>query len=372
MRLLYFSRDYTTHDYRFLSKLAGSNHEVFYLRLENGKILYEQRALPKVIHSVDWPGGKENESSPDSWLKLLANFESVLSDIQPDLIHAGPVQTCGYLTATVDFHPFMLASWGSDILVDAERDEKLSQITNYTLKRSDMLLCDCKAVRNKVQQLITYTDDRIVQFPWGVDLNQFRQMPGSTEFRKKLGWEDDFIILSTRSWEQIYGIDVVLQCFRQAYFRNSNLRLLLLGEGSQAGKIKKYINQHDLSKVISCPGIVPEKLLPEYFSAADLYLTCSQSDGTSISLLQALATGLPVVATDIPGNREWIQPDRNGWLAPSNDWESFANIIHLSSKLSPIERNQIAEINRQIATERANWDVNFNKLLVAYDRLLPN
>ncbi len=372
MRLLYFSGDYTTHDYRFLSKLADSKHEVFYLRLENSNILYEQRALPQVIHSVDWQGGEGLLSSVDSWSEILSKFESVLSEIQPDLIHAGPVQTCGYLTATVDFHPFILASWGSDILVYGERNEKLSQITNYTLERSDMLLCDCKAVRNKVQQLTSYMDDRIVQFPWGVDLNQFKQMPGSVEFRKRLGWENDFIILSTRSWEKIYGIDVVLQSFRQAYFRNSNLRLLLLGEGSQAGKIKKYINQHNLNEVISCPGMVPEELLPEYFSAADLYLSCSHSDGTSISLLQALATGLPVVATDIPGNREWLQPDRNGWLAHSNEWKSFANLIHHCSQLNPIERNQIGKINRKLAIERANWDVNFNQLLVAYDRLYPN
>src|SRR5574341_2507154 len=160
MRVLYFSRDYTTHDRRFLSKLAASQHEVLFLRLEDDGIAYEERSRPEKIHQVEWRGGKQRYNTLEAWLRLMPDFESVLDGVRPDLVHAGPVQSCGFMTAVAGFHPFLVMSWGSDILVDADRDAMRRWITIYTLKRSDMLLCDCQAVRHKVEQLVPYTDER--------------------------------------------------------------------------------------------------------------------------------------------------------------------------------------------------------------------
>ena len=58
MHLLYFSRDYTTHDHRFLNALAKSEHQVSYLRLERNSYAYEERALPPQIELIPWQGGK--------------------------------------------------------------------------------------------------------------------------------------------------------------------------------------------------------------------------------------------------------------------------------------------------------------------------
>ena len=63
----------------------------------------------------------------------------------------------------------------------------------------------------------------------------------------------------------------------------------------------------------------------KWFRAADAYVSCAQSDGTSVSLLEAMATGLPAVATDIPSNREWVVDGQNGWLATDASAEEFAD-----------------------------------------------
>ena len=64
-----------------------------------------------------------------------------------------------------------------------------------------------------------------------------------------------------------------------------------------------------------------------HFRAADVYLSCAHSDGTSISMVEALASGLPVVVTDLPSNREWIAPGSNGWLGRLGDAASFAGTV---------------------------------------------
>ena len=65
--------------------------------------------------------------------------------------------------------------------------------------------------------------------------------------------------------------------------------------------------------------MISQERLPDYFRAADLYVSCSLSDGSSVSLFEAMATGLPVVVTEAPGNHEWVLTSDNGWLAAPGD-----------------------------------------------------
>ena len=118
MRLLYFSRDYTTHDHRFLSALAKTEHQVAYLRLERRGHQLEERSLPPEIEIVQWRGGK----APVRWqdgLHLLSELKKVLRRIQADAVLAGPIQRTAFLAALAGFRPLVSMSWGYDLLQDA-------------------------------------------------------------------------------------------------------------------------------------------------------------------------------------------------------------------------------------------------------------
>jgi len=370
MRIFYFSKAYTTHDHRFLKKIAGNGHEVFFLTLEHDShFCLEKRPLPAGVQFVSWNKWPSMSGKPDVLLQSIPEFELILNDIRPDLIHAGPVQSCGFITAISGFHPFLLMSWGSDILFDSDKDNLWRWVTRYTLQHSDMFFCDCDAVRQRVQELVAYPKNQIIQFPWGIDLKEFTPGSANSSLREHSGWKDVFIILSTRSWEPIYGIETVLSAFHSAYKRDPRLRLLLLGKGSLATQLQSFIDGHGLYDVIIQPGIVPHESLPEYYRSADLYLSCSQSDGTSISLIEAMGCGLPVLVTDLPGNREWVKHGENGWLAPANDSDLFADYLLQSVHQTKDTRQKIGITNRRITETRANWDQNIQILLNAYQKL---
>ena len=110
--------------------------------------------------------------------------------------------------------------------------------------------------------------------------------------------------------------------------------------------------------------------MPRWFRAANAYVSTTKSDGTSISLLQAMATGLPVIVTDIASNREWVTEEKNGWLASVGSYEEFADKLLRAANLGPIERNAISERNQSIVAERADWDRNFPGLLRLYENLV--
>jgi len=110
---------------------------------------------------------------------------------------------------------------------------------------------------------------------------------------------------------------------------------------------------------------VAEPEMPSLYHAADLYVSGTHSDGSSVSLMQALACGLPVLVSDIPGNREWITPGEAGWLFQDGNSDELAEGILTAAR----QRNNLAEIGksaRMLAERRADWTKNFPRLFEAY------
>ena len=357
MRILYFSRDYSTHDHRFLSALAHTEHKIYYLRLEQGIHTLEDRPLPPEIDQVQWVGGKHPATLKDG-VRLLQDLRRVIRQIKPDLIQAGPIQRSAFLVALTGYHPLVSMSWGYDLLHDAKINPFWRWATRYTLHHSDAMIGDCNTIR---QLAISYgmPDERIITYPWGVDIHHFN-VP-----TLHLVSEPTFSLLSTRGFEPIYGIDVIARAFVIAARKCPELHLTMLGNGSLAAAIHQIYLVGGVYDRVHFPGQVTYTDLPTYYQNADLYLSASHSDGTSISLLEAFACGTPVVVSDIPGNQEWVTPGENGWLFPDGDAEALATVI-----LDAINHRQVLpEMGykaRQLAEIRADWEKNFPKLMSAY------
>lgn len=368
MRILYFTRDYTPHDHRFLTALVESEHEVYYLRLERRAHQLEDRPLPSKVNIIQWEGGHSPAKLKNA-LRLLKSLRKVVRNIDPDLIHAGPIQTVALLAALSGFRPIVAMSWGSDLLRDAERNQFYKWATKYVLNRSSVLIGDCDAVRKKANDF-GFSDDRIITFPWGVDLQQFS--PGKDDsIRARAGWKNEFVLLHTRSWEPVYGIDVLVQAFIAAAHQNPSLRMFLLGGGSLTGKVFAMFERAGMLDRVSFSGQVSYKDLPKYYRSADLYVSASHSDGSSVSLMEALASGIPALVSDIPGNREWVAPEENGWWFPDGDVNALAEAILRAAD----QRERLSDMGkaaRAVAQQRADWNKNSIKLLQAYDLAMAN
>jgi glycosyltransferase involved in cell wall biosynthesis len=364
MRILYFSRDYTTHDHRFLSALANTEHKVSYLRLEQRGHQLEDRALPPEIEQLHWAGGQTPATFRDG-PRLLLDLKRVIRQVKPDLIQAGPIQRCAFLAALSGFRPIVTMSWGYDLIFDAPRNAWWRWATRYTLKRSAVLVGD-SAILRQLATSYGMSDEHIITFPWGVDIHHFTPplSPSSGEGRT-------FTLLSTRGWEPIYGVEVIARAFVRAVNaaaaaqRPTELHLLMLGNGSQAGLLRRIFLQGGVDERVHCPGQVGQADLPRYYRSADLYLSASHSDGSSISLLEAMACGRPAIVSDIPGNREWVTPNENGWWFPDGDAEALAQaILHAIEQRASLP--EMGRKARQLAEARADWQKNFLKLEEAY------
>lgn len=357
MKIIYFSIDYCPHDHRFLSALSESGHQVYYVRLQRGPRQTEDRPVPENIEIVQWAGGQK----PFEWRdlpKLTLDFRRLMRRIKPDLIHAGPIQTCAFIAVLSGFRPILTMSWGFDLMKDVYRNWRWEWITKYVLRNTQYFTSDAFVTRDKAVEY-GMNPQKTVVFPWGVDLNHF--MPPSTVHRPSSG----FTVFCNRSWEPNYGVDVLARAFVKVAKQSPGVSLMLLSGGSQAAAIRQILLRGGVDERVTFPGQISYADLPRFYHLADLYVSPSHVDGSSVSLMEALACGLPCLVSDIPANQEWVSEGQNGWLFPDGDADVLAAKI-----LAAIQKRkslpEIGQNARAVAEDRADWKKNFQKLMQAY------
>jgi glycosyltransferase involved in cell wall biosynthesis len=361
MRVIYFTHGYGPHDHRFLSALAATRHEVFLLQLKNRDASKYRFDVPPAIRKPAWVGGRR----PFRWrdtLLLARDLRRVADAVGADLVHAGPVNTCAFVAVRSGFRPILTMSWGFDLQEDAQRNLWWRAITRYTLKRSTFFTCDARATA-ALATAYGMSKNRMSLFPWGVDLKHFApggapRVPGRAAQR--------FVVLCNRSCEPRYGVDCVARAFALAARHVPAMVLVLLGGGSEESKIRKTLTDAGLAERVEFGGYVSQDELPHWYRRADIYVSASHVDGSSVSLMEALACGTPALVSDIPANREWVEEGLNGWLFPDGDAEALADrLVQISNRRA--ELAGFARRARASAEKKADWQANFPVLLHSYE-----
>lgn len=361
MKVLYFSRDYSPHDERFLTALAKTAHEILFLRFSPSREI----KLPGGVSEVIFPGRLNQQ--PVNEMHYAEELKHILNELKPDVVHAGPLNGPAHIAALSGFSPLVSMSWGSDILHDGDVNQMDRKKIQHTLKRSTVLIGDCLAVVEKAANDYEYPRERIFRFPWGVDLAHFSPATAS-DLRRRLGWQDNFVFLSNRSFEEIYRVDVTLRAFIEAEKQAPEIRLLLYGKGSFEEEFRRMALAAGVMEKIHFGGFISRTDLPASYHAADIFLSASYIDGSSVSLLEALACGKPVLVSDIPGNLEWVHAGENGWVFPYGDSHALANFMLNASRTSKLA--EMGNVSRHLAEERADWQKNFPILIRAYEKAL--
>lgn len=360
MRILYFSLGYSTHDYRFLKAISDGGHDVHFVQLEGNRRQVESRSVPENVKQVIWKGGRE----AFTWNKLPAlvmDFKRLLRDLKPDLVHAGPIQTCAFIAILAGASPLLTMSWGFDLMDDVHKNKWWEWVTRYTLKRSTFFTSDANVTKDKA---IAYgmNPEKTIVFPWGVDLEHFNK-------KEERGKSDGFVLFCNRSWETRYGVDVLARAFVKVAQQRDDVRLILLSGGSQGAKLRKIFQSGGVEEYVTYGGQISQTELPRWYHMADLYISPSHVDGSSVSLMEALACGLPCLVSDIPANKEWIVEGENGWLFRDGDSNHLAEQI-LATMSQRENLSQVGRASRTEAEKRADWKKNAEALMQVYRSLV--
>jgi glycosyltransferase involved in cell wall biosynthesis len=341
-------------------KLAG--WLVFYLRTDgmpNQKI--------DGVQAVEWVGNESeiSEFNHDFFARALLELEQ---SICPDVIQIGPlVPTAAVLSEDLQT-PVLGVSWSRDLLYDLDKSSWSTKTAINAIKRSHHLLVDCQTVANRAISLGA-NGKKVSVIPWGVDLDAFK-FGSNADVRVNGRNSKDFRVISIRALEPLYRVSDLVESVKVLKSRSSlpNLRVSIFNQGSEEANLRAQVDNFDLKQNFEFSGFLPESDLPTVLSKFDAYVSTSPVDGSSISMLQAMATGIPCVVPDIRSNQEWIQDGLTGFVFESGNSADLAKVLEEVSQ-RPALVMSIVENARAAVEKGADWKIGSQKWLRILDAL---
>ena len=358
--MLYFTRGYSWHDQRFLFGMVALGCDVALLSLHSAPADRKRIGVPLGVQCLDDLGGVPEDRAVVLLRRRIASF-------RPDVVHAGPITDCAYLAVSADMAPVVACSWAFDVLFEAANDFAMATRAIVALRKCAGLLVDCATVWQRCRELSGRDFAHCAIFPWGVDLRDEPDSSVRERRRLVLGLTDAIAVLSTRSFESLYDLSTLIRGFSIARSQDDRLRLLLLGDGTQRTALAELVDSLALTEVVYFAGTVTRSEIGNWFEAADVYASCALSDGSSVSLLEAMAFGLLPVVSALPANREWVEPGITGWLAACGDAVDFASALRKAATVSREMKHRMIAANRQIVQQRADWQENVKQLTALYE-----
>jgi glycosyltransferase involved in cell wall biosynthesis len=176
--------------------------------------------------------------------------------------------------------------------------------------------------------------------------------------------------LVARHLEAIYGVETVLRSFAETRRRFPGAVLTVAGDGPQRTRLQKLAGELGIEKAVRFVGRVDNADMPALYADSDLVLNGSTVDNMPISLLEAFASGVPVVSTSAGGIPDIVQHDRTGVLVPPGDFQAMASAT-LSLLTDPQRATRLADAAVAEANRYA-WSQVRSRWLDAYQRAVAS
>jgi glycosyltransferase involved in cell wall biosynthesis len=231
------------------------------------------------------------------------------------------------------------------------------------IQQADALVADGWAAVNLPGML----DRTVHAVPKGVDAPLFR--PEGSGRRAELGLADRRVVLSVGRFVPIKNMALLVEAAALLHQSDPRMHLLLVGEGPEEEALRYRVAHLGLNDAVTFAGYVPQEDMGQYYRAADVFALASDFDNSPNVVLEAMACGLPVVATDVGGVSEYVMAGRGGTLVERGNAAMMASV--LGGWLIDAGRSREAGVfNRQRVLERFSWRASAQRLLDVYLEVL--
>ena len=321
---------------RWARRLVERGHEVFLVsdRIPPGR----RRPTACPVHDVRI--AREADALPVVRRARIGPAIGALArQLDVDLVHAHYLLPYGYWAARARRHPLVVSPWSRDVFVDANERRQGRKRAVEAIAASDYLVVNSEA--NRLASIDLGADPaRIREIIWYSELDRFAPDRADPELRARLGWPDDaLVVLSLRNYRPYTNLDVVLRAFARGRASEPRARLAPRRPGrpdatassrrSSTSSGSGRSSPSNGSSGRTCRGSRPQR---------DVAVTIAGSDSTPASLLEVMASRVPVVAGRTWSIDEWIGPDEGGALVECRDEDAVAAALR---QLLPIPSSAV-------------------------------
>lgn len=289
---------------------------------------------------------------------LVPVLKRLISEWCPDLVVSHYLPNYGLMTVLSKFRPHVVVGWGSDLLVLPRRGLLQRSRLRYVATRAQAFLVDAQML---VQPLVKLgaPAERVYVCPFGVDDDVFNLEP-------KPASSGTPSILSNRRLEHRYRIDILIQALSEL---SAPFDASIANDGAARSQLTQQVSKLQLQSKVRFAGSLDRAAYLDSLRQADIYVSTSPSDSTSVSLLEAMAAGLACVVPDIEGNREWITDGKNGLLYPPLDASALASQLE-SLMADPGKIRILGTEARQTVSERGRWSRTIRRAELLFSELV--
>ncbi len=204
---------------------------------------------------------------------------------------------------------------------------------------------------------------RVVAIPNGIPCEQFEQTAGRNGVRRELGLAENALVVGYAGRiERVKRLDLLLDAFAQLLPDYPQLRLLILGEGSMKAELQALAIRWGMGQAVVWAGFRAD--MTHMLAAMDVYVQPSSNEGLSLSILEAMAAGRPVVATTVGAAREVLADGETGLLVPPNSAEMLAAAMRRLLSDSALQQHLATA-----ALQLVNEQYSIGRMAAAYRQL---
>ena len=227
-----------------------------------------------------------------------------------------------------------------------------------------------EACRQRYIQVGAVPPHKIISIPNGIDTSRFQPSPTIRQaVREQLGCAPDaFVWLTVGRLEPVKNHLGLLSAFREVAAVHPHARLLIAGQGPLQAATEQRIVELGLADRVRLLGL--RRDIPDLLNAADAFVLPSLWEGMPLTLLEASATALPIVATDVGGNSEVVLESKTGYLVPVRDTAALAEAMLRVMRLSDADRFTMGQAGRAHVVQNFDlervvdrWEALYRELL---------
>ena len=231
------------------------------------------------------------------------------------------------------------------------------------LQRADGLISDGWAAK----QLPAMIGRPVFDVLKGVDVDTFT--PDGDHLRAQHGLEHASVVICVTRLVPIKNLPMMLDAIALLRRSRKDVVLVLVGEGPQQAALEERTRALGLQDAVRFAGYVPQHQTASWYRTADVFALSSDFDNSPNVVLEAMAAGLPIVATDVGGLREYVAGPRNGLLTPKGDARAFADAIGRYLDDEALARST-AHANRLDAVTRFSWAMSAARMRDVYREII--
>jgi glycosyltransferase involved in cell wall biosynthesis len=291
------------------------------------------------------------------WKNLYLSFiprhiaiKRLMKRIRPDLIHAHFIAKYGFHLPNLKYRPTVVSAWGDDVLILPKKSRLISWYTKKVLDSVDLIYAVSHNIGDHIVSDFSISETKVHYLPFGIDTDLFTpRLDAGTEGAHTIE------IFSNRGFFSVYDTTTLVRGFALAYKENQALRLTLKGEGPEGHQVRELVTRFGLDNQITFRKKTSYTEVPRDYRHADIFITTSVSDGTPVSVLEAMASGLPCIATSVGGIPEWIEHNISGLLVQPGSPKQVADAI-LSLARDPALRKRLGTAARDVIVKNGQWN----------------